>query len=245
MLIDALFGPGVSGYPVVSAETLSELERGVGAFAGVAVALASHHHRDHFDPGTVARFLVSNPETVFVSTPQAVDRLVSEPGAEIVRARVRAVLPAPGEAERLEVAGVGITVLNLHHGPRVPPVENLGFVVELGGRRFLHFGDTEAKIDDFRPYLELLRGTEVALLPFWFLSSEWRAEMVRREIAPRGIVVAHLPEPDAPAGYFGRWRSFDELVGLIRRGFPQARIPGRSGERYEFGFAAAERDTPP
>ncbi len=243
VLVDALFGPGVTGYPVLPEATRAELERGAGPFAGVTVALASHHHPDHFDPGTVARFLVSNPEAVFVSTPQAVARLEQEvPGAESLRPRLRAVLPPAGQTERLEIGGAGITVLNLHHGPRDPPVENLGFVVALGRFRFLHFGDTEAKMDDFRPYLELLRGTDIALLPFWFLSSEWRVEMVRIEIAPRSIVVAHLPLPDAPPGHFGRWQTYDDLLALIRSNFPEARIPAFTGESYRFEFEGEERD---
>lgn len=236
VLVDGLFASGAPGYPVLPGETLAELERGGGRFAGVSVALATHYHRDHFDPGVVARFLAANPGAVFVSTPQAVERLEREPGATGFRERVRAVLPAAGEVEVLEVGGARITVLNLHHGPRQPPVENIGLVVELGGRRFLHFGDTEAKREEFEPYLDLLRGVDVALLPFWFLSSEWRAGMVRMEIAPREIVVAHLPEPDAPPGHFGRWGSWERLVELIRGGFPGAHIPGRSGERFGFAF---------
>ncbi len=234
VLIDGLFGDGVSGYPVSPAGVRDRLERGVGEWAGIGVALATHFHPDHFDPGSVGRFLEANPGAVFISTPQAVAKLrETYPDAPGLFARARAVLPAEGSVERLEIDDIGIEVLNLHHGLRDPPVQNLGFIVTLGGERFLHFGDTEAKIDDFVPYLERLADVDLALLPFWFLSSAWRAEMVRDRIRPRRIVVAHLPLPTAPGSYFGRWQSYENLVRTIRDGFPQARFPRSSGETLD------------
>ena len=235
VLIDALFGSEVTGYPMVPDTMRSRLERAKGEFSGVSVALATHVHRDHFDPAAVARFLTADSEALFVSTPQAAARFKSEaPDAESLLPRFRGVLPAPGEAELLEVGDVRVRALNLHHGDRVPPVDNLGFLVTLGGQSFFHFGDTEAKLEDFRPYLDLLRDTDVALLPFWFLASDWRAEMVRDQIRPGSIVVAHMPVPTAEAGYFGRWRSYDNLVRVMLDAFPKARIPRGSGERYRF-----------
>ncbi len=228
VLVDALFREGAPGYHAPDAETADQIERGLGRWAGVTLALASHHHRDHFDAEAVVRFLEHNPKATFVSTRQAVAKVLAlQPD---VASRARGVLPDPGDIETLEIDGVRLHVLHLHHGIFDPLLENLGFVVELDGQRFLHFGDTEAEHPDFEPYLDVLRGTDLALLPFWFLTSEWRVEMVRDEIRPRQIVVAHLPESSAPSGYFGRWGSHAEVVRLIRTHFPEARFPQRPGE---------------
>ncbi len=244
VLVDALLSPDVTGYAGLPAELREPIELGTDGWGGVHVALASHSHPDHFDSASVARFLTANPEAVFVSTPQAVAELARrDPADQALLARVRGVLPAAGEVERLDLQGIQIEVLNLHHGDRNPPVQNLGFVVTLGDRRFLHFGDTEAKIEDFEPYLGLLRGTDLALLPFWFLSSEWRAAMVRDRIRPRWIVVGHLPLPDAPPGHFARWQSFDNLVATIREGFPEAIFPGRPGFPVCYGDSGQDEPT--
>lgn len=234
VLIDGLVGE-ISGYVGLPEEIRGPLEEGTGEWRGVDVAIASHHHPDHFDADSVVRFLEANPQATFVSTRQAV-ALVESAARDTAHllARVRAVLPAEGEVERIEVEGIEIELLNLHHGRRSPPVENLGIVVSVGGLRFLHFGDTEAKMETFEPYLDTLRGTDLALLPFWFLSSEWRAEMVRDEIRPRWMVVGHMPTPDAPAGRFARWRSYENLVSVIEAAFPAARFPGEPGERYRY-----------
>lgn len=243
VLVDALFGDGIDGYPVVPPAMRQALEDGTPPWDGVTVALASHFHGDHFDAAAVARFLRANPGATFLSTPQAVDRLAAA-GAGDVLARARAVLPAPGSVERVTLGEVVVEVMNLHHGGGQPPVENLGFVVTLGAQRFLHLGDTEATHDEFQPHLEFLRGTDLALLPFWFLASAWRAEMVRDEIRPRWAVAAHLPEPSAPAPYFGRWQSHQNLLQTIRRALPQVVLPATPGEVLRFDpapAAAAER----
>jgi L-ascorbate metabolism protein UlaG (beta-lactamase superfamily) len=238
VLVDALFGDGIAGYTVVPADLREQLEQGTGAWGDVAIAMASHDHPDHFDPAAVGRFLRGNPRAVFVSTPQAIEALgrtlESEP--ELL-SRARAVLPAPGASERLEIHGVDIIVLNLHHGVRNPPVENIGLIVALGDLKFLHFGDTEAKMEDFEPYLEELEGTDLALLPFWFLASEWRAAMVRDVIRPQWIVAGHTPTQTAPASHFARWRSYQGLVEVMHTAFPQAHIPRRPAEVYNFGNA--------
>ncbi len=61
---------------------------------------------------------------------------------------------------------IDVRVLNLHHGDRDPPGENLGYVVTIEDTRILHFGDTEATLEDFRPYIDELQDADIALLPF-------------------------------------------------------------------------------
>ena len=229
VLVDALFGAGIAGYDAVPADLRDGIERGT-AWGAVQVALASHFHGDHFDPAAVGRFLAANPEAIFISTPQAAASFrQANPTADVLAERFHAVLPAPGEVATLTFSGIRIEALNLHHGDRDPPVENLGFVVTLGGRSFIHLGDTEAKTEDLEPYSALLAEPDVALLPFWFLASEWRMQWVRESLRPRRIVVAHMPTPQAPASYFARWQSYGALRAILEAGFPEAWLPSLPG----------------
>ncbi len=231
VVVDGFFGSGIPGYQVVPPPLREELE--TGGAAGIDVALATHFHGDHFAAEPVVRFLRNRPSARFVSTPQAVALLEAATDDPAILDRVTAVLPAEGTIETLEYFGITIEVLNLHHGRRTPPVENLGFIVTFGGERFLHFGDTEAKMEDFAPYLDHLAGTELALLPFWFLSSEWRAAMVRDRIAPARVIAAHLPTRDAPAGHFGRWGNYEGLRAAMLEAFPEAQIADLPGTRLD------------
>ncbi len=125
---------------------------------------------------------------------------------------------------------IAIDVLNLHHGRgRRPPVQNLGFIVHIGGRRVLHIGDTEAVTRDFAPLRLGSEPVDLALLPGWFLTSwdgsspDW-VSVVRNEIRPRNVAAMHLASPSAPANYFGSDGSLERRVAAIRTNFPGAAI---------------------
>lgn len=226
VLVDALFGDGLRGYPVVPPALRAEIEGARGRFAGVDLVLASHYHGDHFDAAAVARHLEANPGAVFLSTPQAVTRLRRELGPAAAGRELIAALPAEGETVRLELPGVTVDTLNLHHGrDRRPLVENLGLRIRIGGLLLLHVGDTEAGEADLRPYRAALEPVDVWLLPSWLLGEPpWQDARERAAGADR-LIVMHLPAPDAPASWFGTAKSLDGYVADLREALPESWIP--------------------
>lgn len=220
VLIDALFA-GLDGYPKVPAEVGSKLARAAAPFDGIDLVLATHFHGDHFGAAAVARHLAASGAT-FVSTPDAVARLAAATD-DPVRAVAR--YPAEGQRSALDLDDdLGVEVLNLHHGRSRPEIQNLGFLIELGGLKILHVGDTEVSVDDLRPYDLASEGIDVALVPGWIVAEpRWRP--VVAEIAPRHVVVMHLAEPSAPASWFGSAGNREGRIALIREHFPEAWIP--------------------
>ena len=77
VFIDAFFGDGLPDYQVVPTSLRDSLERGVGGFAGPAVVLTTHGHRDHFDPAALARYLRSNGRAIAVGPAETEARLDS------------------------------------------------------------------------------------------------------------------------------------------------------------------------
>ncbi len=236
VLIDALLDGGIRGYPTPSAAMQESLEHARAPFDGVDLVLVTHHHADHFGPRCATDHLRANPTARLVSTPQVVDELRRVAGDDAALAgRIEAVYPDEGERVTLTRGGVTVHVLNLHHGrDREPPVQNLGFLIELGGVKVLHIGDTEGRVADFGPYRLAAESIDVALLPVWYLVHEHWIEVVRREIRPREIVAMHLPTPDAPPGYFSLRGSYEALLATLRRNFPEARLPGPAGTTASF-----------
>jgi L-ascorbate metabolism protein UlaG (beta-lactamase superfamily) len=236
VLIDALFSSGVQGYPTIPTDLRTKLEQGEAPFESIDLVLATHHHADHFDPAMVARYLERFPDAHFVSTEQAVarfrDAVRSRPD---LMARARGLLPPEGQRIRLAPRGIGLTVLNLHHGSdRSPPVQNLGFIIEVGGMKLLHVGDTEADARDFAPYALADQQIDVALLPSWLLTYEKWKRAVTKSIVPKRIVVMHLPSPDAPQSWFGKSRDLAGLKRAILRAFPDAVFLERPEESRRF-----------
>lgn len=215
VLIDALFTDGLGGYQVLPEEKLRRVEEGGDGFSGVDLVLATHYHADHFDPDSVSRHLKRNPGARFISTVQAVEKLreVLGSGFAAVAARVTALSPREGERETMSYAGIRVTALHLHHGlNRQPLVEHVGFLIELGGLKLLHLGDTEVSRDELGVYALGEEGIDVAFVPYWrLLAGPGDLE----EIHPRYVVAMHVPHRGAPLDYFAPASNRDGLLRTL------------------------------
>ncbi len=230
VLIDALFD-GIRHYPRPTPQQQLLLEGGAAPYLGVDLILATHFHDDHFSPGPVSRHLQSNAEAVFLSTYQAVERL--NPKKVANAGHVRGLYPPEGTVERHTVKGIEVDVLNLHHGRSRPEIQNLGYIIHLGGLRILHVGDTEANLTDFKRYPMLENSVDVALLPAWFLTESRWIEVVKEYLRPRWIVAMHLASEGAPSGFFGSSRTRKRRLQTIRENFTDS-IVLEPGESHEF-----------
>ena len=228
VLVDALF-PGLQGYPRVPGELRKKLDRGDAPFDGVDLVLATHFHGDHFGAREVGEFLDSSA-ALFVSTPDAVELLEKHAGSDL---RTMALYPNTGATSEVEIGGIDLTVLNLHHGLRRRHIQNLGFIIEMGGLKLLHVGDTEVSVEDVLAYDLAGEEIDVALVPIWFLAEPtWQG--VVEAIAPGHVVAMHLASPDAPASWFGTAGSRTKRLERVRGHYPDVWIPTEPLESRTF-----------
>jgi L-ascorbate metabolism protein UlaG (beta-lactamase superfamily) len=234
IVVDSLYREGVKGYVSPSAEQVRQLENGTSPFNDINLALSTHYHADHYHPEAVGTFLTHNPQATFISTVQAREALKNNyDGFEAIAPRVRGVMPAEGSTATEEVDGIKLTILNLHHGQR-REVENAGFLLEVGGRRILHMGDTEATATDLSG-LELdQRNIDLAFIPFWYLVKGGWGKTIREQIAPARIVVMHLPAPDAQDRYIDSLGGWEKVSMEITAAFPNATVFRRQMDSTQF-----------
>lgn len=212
VLIDALFGDGLPEYGVASPATRKALEGGHAPFDAVNLVLATHIHRDHFDPVAVLRHLTANPRATFVSTTQAVAGLreADSVAAGKLGARIVGVEVAAGERRLVATAaGARVFALGMPHGGQ-GETANIGFLVEVAGCRLLHIGDSMIGPEELRRFRLAELGIDVALLPFWYLLTTELRTGVRDLLRPRSVVALHFPvEPG-------------EHLAQVRADFPEA-----------------------
>ena len=194
-LIDAPIRDGIPPYATSSAAERTMLEGARAPYDGVDAILITHWHEDHFSPEAVAAHLSANPRTLLVSSPEVVERVRgAAPG--LPASRMRAVLPAPGASEQIDVGGVAVRVLRIRHNPtRRPPEQHVGFLVG-GDTPALHVGDADPAADNFA-LLKSLPRVDVAFLPFWYVADEANRRFVADSIRPRQIIAMHIPPGDA------------------------------------------------
>jgi L-ascorbate metabolism protein UlaG (beta-lactamase superfamily) len=115
---------------------------------GVDLVLITHEHADHLDPGTVPALAEANPAALWVAPAPIVDQLSA---LGVPDERVSGVLVD----QRVEVAGVGVEAVAAAHAFAAEGFGGysfwtdadgrhraVGYLVELGGVRVLHAGDT-------------------------------------------------------------------------------------------------------
>lgn len=221
VLVDALVRRGIRPYVKANARDRERLELAQGPFNQVTLVLATHHHADHFDAKAVRSHLERNPDAVFVSTVQAVELVLETgPGAEALGTRLIAIQPQEGTVEHLSFPGVELDVFNLHHGrDRQPVVENLGFLVDVEGLRFLHIGDTEATRDELMALALAGLEIDIAFIPYWKLL--WgEPGFVEDAIGSARVAAMHIPSARAQSDYFGEFEDLDGLVGGLEEAYP-------------------------
>ena len=219
VLIDGLFREGVEGYAKLPAASRETVETAQPPFDTVDVVLATHHHADHFHALAVCRFLDSNPLAEFISTRQALDQMRSacdNPAA--LAGRVQAGLLSDGSSATVVLDELRIESVFLHHGA-ASPVENIGFLIEIGGLTVLHMGDSQATAEDFRAAGLGERSIDLAFVPYWYLiDKRWTPAI--ELLQPDGIVVMHIPPRGSPA--LESFQGWDALVRTIINRFQQA-----------------------
>jgi L-ascorbate metabolism protein UlaG (beta-lactamase superfamily) len=220
VLVDALFREGVANYARLEGETRRELESAQGLGARVDVVLVTHWHADHYDPQSVGEHLRHNPTATLLSSQEVVGRLAQEYAAYgTIGARTKVVVPAPGTSVTTDTGGVTIHVLRIRHNPsRNFPSEHLGYLIEVGGRRVIHVGDAEPALDNFQLVERMPAGVDVALVPFWYLTSATGREIVRRQMRATLVVAMHVPPEDLA-----------EVRDVLSRDFPSASVLGTPG----------------
>jgi L-ascorbate metabolism protein UlaG (beta-lactamase superfamily) len=199
VLIDALFDKPNPEYRAPASEALDAMLKGAPPYDGVDVVLVTHDHPDHFDPSLAVRYLerVEGPRLVAPADAVEKMRAVASDWARIAPRVVSLDLPVGGKAERA-VGPVTLTAFRTLHGQQDSPM-NLMYLVDLGGWRVFHEGDSNAKFEGFG--LENA-SVDLALVHFWFPLEPNAARFLQEVLKPRHIALTHLPvrlEGDAPS----------------------------------------------
>ncbi len=221
VLIDAFVETPYAGYGNLDAATLDALVATRAPFDDVELALASHKHRDHFQPATAQRFLAAAPGCVFASSPDVIDTLWQAEAAEVSEQSIRDVQPAPGETQALEFDGVRVEFFELTHG--ISGLTNFGHVITLGGMKVLHIGDAEIRRDSFVPFAELLGTVDVALIPFWYFTNPPGAKILAEFLPDAQFVACHI-QPTA----------LDETTATLGRDRPEVTVFAKALDRKVF-----------
>jgi len=214
VMIDGMVVEPYSVYGGLPAEVAEQFFQAKGPFHGIQLALASHQHHDHNQPGAACRFLQVSTVTQFVSSGQVMD-LMRERCRQFVTTspRIRIIDPQEGRAAVVEMDKIKVTAFPLSHGVgKYASLRNYAQLVEIGGMRILHLGDAAMEPENFSRADVKSLNADVILIPFWYFQPGPGGDIVRRFLnAPHQIAV-HIPP-----GEMGEVKSYmqQEYPGVL------------------------------
>ncbi len=204
VLVDALFLNG-DIWESPSKKLQKAMTTGDVPFKNISHMLVSHFHEDHFNPMLVSRFLVNNPKAVLVTNSQTDSVLgrIYKQDPELKRPGQVKIMTAPlFGTETYESDGLKVKCLVMRHmGKDDYKVENLGLLIELGGKKILHIGDAGWEDANFEGFNLQDENIDIAFIHYWFLLDCEGRRIIETMIRPKKIVVTHVPYDELRRDY--------------------------------------------
>lgn len=226
VMIDGMVVEPYSVYGGLSEEHSDLFYQAAGPFAGIQLALVSHQHHEHNQPGAACQFLQVSTTTQFVSSAQVTD-LMREKCRQFITTspRVRIIAPQYDHAEVIQLGTVKVTAFLLSHGSgRDAGLQNFAHLVEIGGLRVLDIGDAAMAPEDFARAGVDTMNVDVALIPFQYFQPGPGGDIVRRFLDVPHQIAVHIPP-----GEMGEVRDY------LQVGFPRVLVLEHTMDHAQFG----------
>ena len=206
-------------------QTVELMEIAAPPFDQVDLIAITHKHIDHFDEGVVVKHLLNNPAGRVVCPKQVREVLEQNPDYEKIKDRIVSLTPAELRDSTVMVSGIPIRVMRLEHSHymeqdsiggmknRHRDIENLGFLLDIGGVKIFHCGDTNPRNrDEYSTYALQDDSIDVAFLERMFVASGKEGMAVINEfIQAEHTVFMHIGPANREA-FAAHFREVDNVT---------------------------------
>ncbi len=215
VLIDGLHRKYADAYAFLPDAERTKIEAAKPPFDEIDLVLVSHYHGDHFHPESVGLYLKHSPNARFASSQQVVDEVAGKFGEyAAIKDRVTPVTYTLKSRQPMKIAGIDVEILGVGHGTgRHAAIQNLGHVITIGGKKVLHIGDADISDEIFDAFDLEKQSIDIALLPYWFLTSKSGQALIEKHIKPKHIIAVHVGPGEA-----------DDIERQVKQSFPKADV---------------------
>lgn len=211
VLIDGLHTEYNKEYYLFPPQSLVDtLTNSLGDFPPIIAIAATHYHGDHLDGEQVSTFLDINSQVLFFGSKQSTD-LVKEAGSNN-NDRIITIETKTYQKQTVEIGDISVTGFYMNHvNPnRHGNVQNVGYLIEMEGKKILHVGDSNWFEEAFTELNLQKENINVAIFPFWMLLDDKDSSNLKEWVNPKHILAIHLP----PSGY-------EDYIKTIKTTYPK------------------------
>ena len=207
ILFDGLFGGFEATWcDVPLPETKFKLEYSEPPFDNIDIIFISHKHSDHFNADMVVNHSLSNHNCKIICPIQVQESLSNHSNYEQIKKNVIAFSPDLSKDTLFIIDDMKVKIYRLEHSPyyekntitgekinRHQSIENLGFLVDIGGIRLFHCGDANPWNEKEFQNLNLEQDSiDIAFLERLFFINNKGIEVIKNNIKPKKIVLMHI-----------------------------------------------------
>lgn len=224
ILIDAFFTNGRGKFATPISTQLDAMIAGKSPYNNLSLALMTHAHPDHLSGALVAKLLTTQKKLKCLTTPQGLDSIaVTMDDFESIHDRT---LTFPISRTWKYYNQTGLTVKTAyakHPGRSNARVQDLIFVITIDGKKILHLGDADMNSDRFDELKLQYESVDIAFVPFWYMTSFYGAEVVRKYVNAKKIIAVHFPENGS-----------EQSIAKIKQFLPDATVFQNPGQVVSF-----------
>ena len=224
VMVDALFDEYNLRFHAPSANLMTKIMTQTAPYDGVDLVLVTHAHRDHFNAQIAVDYLNSNKEALMIVPPQAIDSMKQYPESFAkVKDRVNS-FPWKKGWRQATFGEISIkTTYMLHAGKSNKYTQNAIYIINIGGKQVIHLGDTQMERDHFDNLRLEYENFDAAIVPFWYLTSVYGAELVRKFMHSKEIIGVHFPK-----------KGFESSISKVKENFSSAILFTDIGQKQTF-----------
>ena len=199
VLIDGLHRKYKDAYAYPPENLKNLLENARPPYDKIDLLLVSHKHLDHFHPESIGNYLASNPNSLLRTSGQIIEEIKNGfAGFKKIEHQIGEVDYQLGKEREFAIGGIKVNFLGLKHAnKRHESIANLGHVINVGGKKFLHIGDADMASENFSAFNLAQENIDVAFIPYWFLLSREGRDLVKTQFDPEHIVAVHISPGEA------------------------------------------------
>lgn len=232
IFIDALFRKDPRwGYPAPSQELLDSFERALPPYNNISVFFVTHAHIDHFDPKSLEKALLHNPNSVLVTTPEVKNIMIKscENFKAIEKHIIAPTIKYKSSLNTL-VRGIPLRITHFKHGnDKEWQAIVYSYLININGEKILHNGGSIGYfLDEYKETRYDTMGVDVAILYHNFLSepNATGETVIDNYIKPKNILLGHFD---------GKNKSFiDSLKMKFINKYPTLSVFTKPGESWKY-----------